>query len=65
MALPQNGSSEISLIGTGDGGTVHGPDDGFPIERYSELVSRRWQRRPALRNCERQYSLRGAKPEPR
>ena len=61
MALPQNGSSEISFIGTGDCGPVHGPDDGFPIERYSELV------RPTLRsvdlrfaNCERQYSERGA-----
>ncbi len=55
---------EISFIGTGDCGPVHGPDDGFPIERYTELV------RPALAsvdlrfaNCERQYSVRGKASE--
>jgi hypothetical protein len=59
-AIP-SGSGEISFIGTGDCGPVHGPADGFPIERYSELV------RPTLQsvdlrfsNCERQYSDRGA-----
>ena len=53
--------NQISFIGTGDCGPVHGPKDGFPIERYSELV------RPTLKsvdlrfaNCERQYSDRGA-----
>jgi poly-gamma-glutamate synthesis protein (capsule biosynthesis protein) len=30
--------NEISFIGTGDCGPVHGPQDGFPVERYSELV---------------------------
>jgi hypothetical protein len=30
--------AEISFIGTGDCGPVHGPADGFPIERYTELV---------------------------
>ena len=56
--------NEISFIGTGDCGPVHGPQDGFPIERYSELV------RPTLAgvdlrfaNCERQYSARGTASE--
>ena len=31
-------TSEISFIGTGDCGPVHGPADGFPVERYTELV---------------------------
>ena len=55
---------EISFIGTGDCGPVHGPQDGFPIERYTELV------RPTLEtvdlrfgNCERQYSTRGTPSE--
>jgi poly-gamma-glutamate capsule biosynthesis protein CapA/YwtB (metallophosphatase superfamily) len=55
-------ASEISFIGTGDCGPVHGAKDGFPIERYTELV------RPTLKsvdlrfaNCERQYSSRGEK----
>jgi len=50
---------EISFLGVGDCGPVHGPEQGFPIERYTELV------RPALAavdlrfaNCERQYSSR-------
>jgi hypothetical protein len=50
----------LTFLGTGDCGPVHGPKDGFPIERYSELV------RPTLAgadlrfaNCERQYSVRG------
>lgn len=53
MAVTQ----EISFLGVGDCGPVHGPDQGVPIERYSELV------RPTLQsvdlrfaNCERQYS---------
>ena len=53
-------TSELSLLATGDCGPVHGPKDGIPIERYTELV------RPTLAavdlrfsNCERQYSLRG------
>jgi hypothetical protein len=56
--------AEISFIGTGDCGPVHGPKDGFPIERYTELV------RPTLEtvdlrfgNCERQYSTRGTPSE--
>ncbi len=60
MTTPHTSSSDISFIGTGDCGPVHGPDDGFPIERYTELV------RPTLAavdmrfvNCERQYSSRG------
>lgn len=58
------GATEISFLGTGDCGPVHGPQDGFPIERYSELV------RPTLQsvdlrfgNCERQYSARGTASE--
>lgn len=54
----------ISFIATGDCGPVHGPKDGFPVERYTELV------RPVLKdfdlrfvNCERQYSRRGVKSE--
>ena len=31
-------SSAISFVGTGDIGPVHGPKDGFPVERYTELV---------------------------
>ncbi len=57
-------SPEISFLGTGDCGPVHGPNDGFPIERYTELV------RPTLAavdlrfvNCERQYSRRGTYDE--
>jgi poly-gamma-glutamate synthesis protein (capsule biosynthesis protein) len=58
------GAPQISFIGTGDCGPVHGPADGFPIERYTELV------RPTLAgvdlrfaNCERQYSARGTANE--
>jgi len=54
--------SEITFLGAGDCGPVHGPNDGFPIESYTELV------RPTLAsadlrfaNCERQYSARKAK----
>jgi poly-gamma-glutamate synthesis protein (capsule biosynthesis protein) len=57
-------SAQITLLGAGDCGPVHGPADGYPIERYSELV------RPALKdaslrfgNCERQYSSRGTASE--
>ena len=32
------GNSEVSFIGTGDCGPVHGPGDGFPVEGYTELV---------------------------
>ena len=53
--------NEVSFLATGDVGPVHGPKDGFPIERYTELV------RPVMAgvdlrfgNCERQYSNRGA-----
>jgi poly-gamma-glutamate capsule biosynthesis protein CapA/YwtB (metallophosphatase superfamily) len=61
---PAHRPPEISFIGTGDCGPVHGPADGFPIEHYTELV------RPTLRtvdlrfaNCERQYSSRGVANE--
>ena len=56
--------NEIAFIGTGDCGPVHGPEDGFPIERYSELV-RPTLARVDLRfaNCERQYSARGTASE--
>ena len=57
-------ATAISFIGTGDCGPVHGPADGFPVERYTELV------RPTLAsvdlrfaNCERQYSARGVAKE--
>lgn len=59
MAIPPKNSSEITFLGAGDCGPTHGPRDGFPIERYTELV------RPTLAsvnlrfcNCERQYSAR-------
>lgn len=52
-------SNSISLLVGGDCGPVHGPKDGFPIERYTELV------RPLLAkadmrfvNCMRTYSTR-------
>lgn len=56
-------TSEISFLGVGDCGPAHGPQDGFRLESYTELV------RPTLAaadlrfaNCERQYSPRkGAK----
>ena len=55
---------EISLLAAGDCGPVHGPRDGFPLERYTELV------RPVLAqadlryvNCMRQYSTRGSHSE--
>ena len=64
MAPAQIRPTEISFIGTGECGPVHGPADGFPIERYTELV------RPVLQsvdlrfaNCERQYSSRGIASE--
>ena len=57
-------ASEVSFVGTGDCGPVHGPADGYPVERYTELV------RPVLEkfdlrfaNCERQYSARGTARE--
>ena len=63
-AVGAHAPAEISFIGTGDCGPVHGPKDGFPIERYTELV------RPTLEsvdlrfgNCERQYSRRGTPSE--
>ena len=53
-------SEEITFLATGDIGPTHGPADGYPVERYSELVE------PTMAaadlrfgNCERQYSLRG------
>lgn len=51
----------ITLIGTGDIGPVHGPEDGFAIEDYSSLV-RDTLASVDLRfgNCERQYSTRGS-----
>ena len=59
MAKSENSAAEISFLGAGDCGPVHGPKDGYPIERYTELV------RPTLAavdlrfgNCERQYSSR-------
>lgn len=58
-AIDMTGDS-ISMLAVGDCGPVHGAADGFPVERYSELV------RPTLAqadlrfaNCERQYSSRG------
>src|SRR5688500_13324918 len=57
-------TNEISCLGAGDCGPAHGPEDGTPIERYTELV------RPTLQgvdlrfgNCERQYSARGTASE--
>lgn len=54
-------TQEISFLGVGDCGPVHGPAQGVPLERYTELV------RPTLQsvdlrfaNCERQYSDRRA-----
>ncbi len=57
-------ATEVTFLGAGDVGPVHGPADGYPIARYTELV------RPVLAtvdlrfgNCERQYSLRGTRSE--
>ena len=51
----------ISIIAAGDTGPAHGPKDGFPLERYTELI------RPVLAkadlrfaNCMRQYATRGS-----
>jgi hypothetical protein len=59
--LTANEDTELSFLAAGDCGPVHGPKDGIPIERYTELV------RPTLAtadlrfvNCERQYSNRGS-----
>ena len=64
MAVSSHVSTQVSFLGTGDVGPVHGPKDGFPITRYTELV------RPTLAavdlrfgNCERQYSARGTPSE--
>ena len=50
----------ISIMTAGDTGPAHGPKDGFPLERYTELI------RPVLAkadlrfaNCMRQYATRG------
>lgn len=55
---------DVSLLVGGDCGPVHGPKDGYPLERYTELV------RPVLAkadmrfvNCMRTYSLRGVYSE--
>ena len=60
----QNPTKDVSLLVGGDCGPVHGPKDGFPIERYTELV------RPVLAkadlrfvNCMRTYSSRGVYSE--
>lgn len=60
----QKGAETITFVAAGDCGPVHGPKDGFPIERYTERV------RPVLKtfdlrfgNCERQYSTRGTPSE--
>lgn len=62
--ITDTAASRISFIAAGDCGPVHGPKDGYPIERYTELV------RPTLQsvdlrfgNCERQYSSRGTPSE--
>lgn len=54
----------ITLLIGGDCGPVHGPRDGFPLERYTELI------RPTLAaadlrfvNCMRTYSSRGTDHE--
>ena len=64
MAATTRAKDEITFLGTGDCGPVHGPQDGFPIERYTELV-RRTLAGVDLRftNCERQYSSRGTASE--
>lgn len=56
----QSQATDISILVGGDCGPVHGPKDGFPIERYTELA------RPVLEkadlrfiNCMRTYSNRG------
>src|ERR1041384_7979248 len=51
---------EIVLLGTGDVGPTHGEADGYPVERYSEMVGP-YMAAADLRfgNCERQYSRRG------
>lgn len=60
MVQTQESAHEVSLIATGDCGPVHGPEEGYPLEGYTELV------RPTLGSvdlrvghCERQYSTRG------
>lgn len=57
-------SDTLSLLIGGDCGPVHGKDDGYPIEGYTELVG------PVLRkadvrlvNCMRTYSSRGEQHE--
>lgn len=57
-------SDQLSLLIGGDCGPVHGKDDGYPIEGYTELV------RPLLDavdvrflNCMRTYSARGEQHE--
>ena len=55
---------EVSFLGAGDCGPVHGPKDGFPIERYTELVrSTLASVDVRFGSCERQYSTRGTPSE--
>ena len=52
--------SEVVLLGTGDVGPTHGAADGYPVERYSELVGPYMDAADVrFGNCERQYSRRG------
>ena len=60
MTKLSNDASEVSFLGTGDCGPIHSARDGYPLERFTELV------RPVLASvdlrlgqCERQYSTRG------
>jgi len=54
-------SPQLSLLACGDCGPVHGPADGFPISRYTELVRPLFEAADLrFANCERQYSARPA-----
>ena len=59
--MPCSNSNEIVFLAAGDCGPVHGPDEGYPLERYAEGVRRVFSEADLrFANCERQYSANAA-----
>lgn len=55
--MPSRDGNEIVFIAAGDCGPVHGPRDGYPLERYADGVRAVFAAADLrFANCERQYS---------
>ena len=53
--------NQITLLAAGDTGPAHGPQDGFPLERYTGHIKPVLARADMrFANCMRQYSTRGS-----